>query len=359
MKRNVMKKYFLAATLSIFAIAVISARNDDYTKKYQKEYEVKKDTKLQIENKYGSVDIKNWEKKLISIEVVITVKTSSEEKAQKLFDQIDIEFEQSGNVISATTSLESDFSRFFKGSGDKLVDIYYSVYMPKSVPLNLSNRYGNVFINELTSTSNIDIKYGNLKANKIIHNDVKPLTQITLAYSNANIQQCAWVKFEIKYSKVEMDVSKALVFLSKYSKVFITKGSSLVAEASYDTYRLGEFTNLVVTAGYSNFKAEEISSKIVMETKYTDLNVNHVPAGFENIKLSTQYGNYNVYIDPDASYKLDGQAKYARISYPDNSTVNRFNENNDFRVEGVVGADQDTGSEVKISSKYGNVKLTR
>lgn len=349
----------MAVTLFIFAISVTSAKDEEFTKKYQKEYEVRKGTQLQIENKYGNVDIKNWDKKLISIEVVITVRTSNEEKAQKLFDQVDINFDESGNVISVTTSFDSDFSRFFKGSGDKLIDILYSVYMPKSIPLNLSNKYGNVFINELTSTSSIAIKYGNLKANKIIHNDEKPLTQIYLAYSNAKIQQCAWVKFEIKYSKVEIDVSKALVFLSRYSKAFITRGSSLVTESKYDTYRLGKFTNLVATAGYSNFKAEEISGKIAMETKYTDLNVDHVPAGFESIKIKTEYGNYNVNIDSDASYKLDGYAKYARINYPDNSRVSRFNENNEFRADGLVGTDENTGSEVKISSKYGNVKLTR
>jgi hypothetical protein len=231
--------------------------------------------------------------------------------------------------------------------------------MPETIPLRLSNKYGNVFINELTSTSSIEIKYGNLKANKIVHSDQKPLTQIYLAYSNAKIQQCVWVKFEAKYSKVEIDVSKALVFLSRYSKMYITKGSSLVTESKYDTYRLGKFTNLVATAGYSNFKADEISGKIVMETKYTDLNVNHVPAGFESIKIKTEYGNYNVYIDQDASYDLDGYAKYARINYPDNSRVSRFSENNELRVEGLVGTDDNTGSEVNVTSKYGHVKLTR
>ena len=349
----------MAVILSIFAISFISAKDGEFTKKYNKEYEVRKGTQLQIEHKYGSIDIKNWDKSLISIEVVITVKTSNEDKARKLFDQVDIDFSESGNVISAKTSFDNDFSKFFQGSGDKLVDIFYSVYMPKDIPLNLSNKYGNVFINELVSTSSIDIKYGNLKANSILHNDEKPLTQITLAYSNANIQQCAWVKFDIKYSKVEMDASKALVFLSSYSKVFITKGSSLVTESKYDQYRLGKFTNLVATAGYSNFKAEEISSKIMMETKYTDLNVDAVPAGFENIKINTQYGNYNVIIDPGASYQLEGYAKYARINYPDNARVNRFNENNELKVEGQVGTDQNTGSTVTISSKYGNVKLTR
>ena len=359
MKKYTIKRQLTAVIFLILAVMMTSAKDEEFTKRYKKEYEAGKDTKLQIENKYGNIDIKNWDKNLISVEVIVTVSTSNEDKARKLFDQVDIEFAESGNTISVKTSFESDFSKFFKGSGDKLVDIYYSVNMPKDIRLDLSNKYGNVFINELTSTSNIDIKYGNLKANRIIHSDEQPLTRIMLAYSNSKIQQCAWVKLDIKYSKVEMDVSKALVFLSRYSKVFITKGSSLVAESKYDTYRLGTFTNLVATAGYSNFKAEEISDKIFMETKYTDLNVDFVPSGFESIKINTGYGNYSVIIDPNASYKLEGYAKYARISYPDNSRVNRYNENNEMRVEGLIGSDQNTGSTVHISSDYGNIKLTK
>ena len=299
------RKYLTIIILTILASTVSFARDEEFTKKYKKEYDVKPGTQLQIENKYGNVDIKNWEKKSISIEVVITVRASNEEKARKLLDQINVEFSETGDIISAKTDFSSDFSKYFQNTRDKLIDIHYSVNMPKNVPLNLSNKYGNAFINELTSTSVIDIKYGNLKANRIVHNDEKPLTQINLAYSNADIELCTWVKFDVKYSKVEMDESKALVFLSKYSKIFITKGSSLVTESKYDTYRLGKFTNLVATAGYSNFKAEEISNKIIMETRYTDLNVNHVPAGFENIKLTTSYGNYSVIIDPEASYRLD------------------------------------------------------
>jgi hypothetical protein len=96
----------------------------------------------------------------------------------------------------------------------------------------------------------------------------------------------------------------------------------------------------------------------MMETKYTDLKVDFVPAGFESIKINTGYGNYNVIIDPKASYKLEGYAKYANISYPDNSRIDRYNENNELKVEGLIGTNQNAGSTVTINSKYGNVKLT-
>ncbi len=357
MKTLNFRKYLVTTLLQMVVFSLVFADEGQFTKKFKKEYSVNKDTRLQLDNKYGNIDIKNWEKNSISVDVTITVKTSNEEKAQKLFDQIHIDFSESGNLINVKTEFDENFGKFFHNDNDKLIDIYYSVMMPKNVPLDLANKYGNVFINELTSTSTIDIKYGNLKANKILHNDVKPLTQITLGYSNADIQEVAWTKFDIKYSKIEVEDSKALVILSRYSKIYITKGTSMVTESKYDTYRLGKITNLVATSAYSNYKADEVSNKILTETKYTDVHVNRIPAGFESIKVTSSYGNYTLAIDPNASYTLDGYAKYAKISYPDNARVNRFNENNEQKVNGKIGSNQNSKATVTINTNYGGVKL--
>ena len=61
----------------------------------------------------------------------------------------------------------------------------------------------------------------------------------------------------------------------------------------------------------------------------------------------------------DASYKLDGYAKYCKIFYPEeNAKVSRFNENTEMKVNGLIGQDENTKSSVNINSSYGNIKLT-
>ncbi len=357
MKIQTSKKTALLIFIGTFTIAVAFGRKNEFTREYKKEYPVNENTSLSLDNKYGNIDVMNWTKDRISIQVVLKVNAPNEEKADKLFDQISIEFSQSGDAISANTEFNDDFSKIFGNNGNNLLDIHYTVYMPTDVPMNLVNKYGNVFINELVSTSTIDIKYGNLKANKLLHNEQKPFTEVLLAYSNAEIESCSWIKFDIKYSKTEIKDSKALIILSKYSKVFVDKGTSIVTESKYDTYRLGKISNLLATAGYTNFKAQEISNKILMETRYSDLTVDYVPADFQSIKITTSYGNYKIPIDPSASYKIDGYAKYAKIYVPESAKVSRMSENNEYRVQGVVGTDQNTTTEVTVNSHYGNVKF--
>jgi hypothetical protein len=335
--------------LSVFMPSVSTGSQNEFVKEYKKDFAAGKNTQLEISNKYGNVDIKDWNNESVAIEVKVIVRTDNKEKADRVFDYILIRFEQEGDVIRATTEFKDNFSDFFKGFNDdeKSLEVNYSVFMPKTMPLNLSNKYGSVFINELSSTSTIDVKYGKLTANKILHDSEQPLTKVVLGYSNATIQECKWVKLDIKYSKIQIAQSKALIVQSKYSKIYVDNGSSLICD-------------LVASAGYTHFKIIELSNKLQIESKYSDVEIENVPAGFEHIKIENGYGSFKIGIAQDASYRIDGNARYCKIIYPeDNGRVNRFNENTEMKVNGLIGRDESTKSSVVVNSSYGNIRLVK
>lgn len=350
-----------AIVLTVIAATFPAMGQYEYRKDIKKEFQVNSNTQLEISNKYGNVDIKDWNNESVAIEVTIKVRTENKERADRVFSYINIILKQEGNVIKAITEFSDNFSEAFKGVNydEKSLEINYSVFMPKYIPLSLFNKYGSVFINELSSTSTIDVKYGKLTANKILHDAQQPLTQIFLGYSNATIQECKWLKIDIKYSKLQIAQSKAVVIFSKYSKIYIDNGSSIVSEAKYDTYELGNFNNIVAVAGYTHFDIKQISNKIQFDTKYTDVIIGQVPAGFESIKINNSYGSYKIGIAKDASYSIDGYAKYCKIYYPeDNARVNRFNETTEMKINGRIGKNENSKSTVTINSNYGNIKLT-
>lgn len=359
MKRLVLKRLTALIMIQLVLVLLIKAQDTEFVKNYSKDYDVNTDTKLEIINKYGDVDIRDWDKKSVTINVEVKANTSNENKAENILENIDIVFSEIGNSIRVETTFGKNLTKGFgfRNSDDKKFEINYVVNMPKSIPLNLLNKYGNVFISKLTSTSNIEVRYGNLKANRIIHSEEKPLTQIILAYSNGTIEECKWSKFNIKYSKIQVNKSKALVVISKYSKVFIDEGTSVVSESKYDTYEIGKTQNFLTTTAYSNFKFKEISKKIQVESKYSNFKVDYMPAGFDKIRIDNKYGSYKIGIDSKASYKIDGYARYSKIHYPENADVSVDKESNEMTVKGLVGNDQNTGSTVNITTSYGNVRL--
>lgn len=330
-------------------------------KEVHETYTVNENTKLNIENKYGNIDIRNWDKQSIDVIVQIKLFDVSDNKAEELLSMININNYSEGNSIVFKTEYSDNFSKglMHYSDGDKKFEVNYIVNMPHSIPLNLNNKYGNIFIDKITSPSVIEVKYGKLKANNIASVQKEPLTEINLGYSEGTIESCSWLKINIKYSKVEIAESKALIFVSKYSKIYVDRGSSIVTESKYDTYEVGAIANFVTEAEYSNFKFKSVGKKLHVETSYTDVKVGYMPASFELIKIINRYGSYNIGIEDGASYNIKGIAKFGNIVYSDKSKVNRFQETTELKVDGLVGTSSNTNSNVDIDTKYGTVKLTQ
>ena len=346
--------------LGFIALSLGTRAQNEFTKEIKKEFPVNSATNLEVYNKYGNVDVVNHDLSSILINVVVKVHARDKEKADDLLNMIEINISQDGNTVKAITDINENVSRYFHGiRGDNGgFQINYTITMPRTVPVYLSNKYGNVFIDEIVSTSTIDVKYGKLTANKILHDSKQPLTKVFLSYSNGSIQETKWIEADIKYSKLNITDSKALAIISKYSKLYVTNGSSIVSESKYDTYEVDKLSNFVTNAAYGHFKINSLSGKLQVDTKYSDVIVDHIPSGFEAIKVTNSYGSYKLGIDPSASYKINGYSKYCNIVYPENNArVNRINENNEMKINGVVGNSEAAKAEVSVSSHYGNIRL--
>ena len=353
-------KRIVAAMLTGILIATaVNAQGDEFTRVIEREFPVNDQTSLEIDNIYGNVNIMNHDENTLSIEVMVKVNMRDKDRAEEMLNMVNISIAQENNTVKAETRINDNINRLFRGfnMGGGGLEISYSIHMPSNVPVKLANKYGNVFIDELTATSSIDVKYGKLNANRILHDSEEPLTKLTLAYSDAVIQEASWLNADIKYSKLDITNSKALVILSKYSKIFITKGSSVVSDSKYDTFEMGTLNNFVITTAYSNIKLDELATKLQVESKYTDVNVGRIPSGFEAVKINSSYGNYRIGIAQGASYRLDGYAKYCSINYPEDQKVSRISENNELTVEGVVGNNQNPGSAVTVNTSYCNIRL--
>ena len=228
-------KYVFILILALSLTYSINAR-DEATKKYHEVYEVKQGQTLTLENKFGDIDILNWDKNQVSIDVAIIIEHVNEEKAKKLLDYINVNFTRIGDEIIAKTEFKEGFDKisssiFSLGTTD--YSINYTVKMPDYLNLNVLNKYGNAFINKVTGIANLKVKYGNLKINEILRGNEKPMSVVDLGYGNANIEKCEWLKFNIEYSKVKLEHGKALDVYSRYSNFNIGESSSLITNSKY------------------------------------------------------------------------------------------------------------------------------
>ncbi len=357
MRQKPCKALVTSALFLLIAGQIFAGLPEEVKKQYHKEYITGPHTILSVTNKYGDVNLINWNKDSLVIDVVVTIDYPAKFKGKPLIEYIHVSFSQSGNKITAETQIdENSIERWYSSHDKKKFSIDYTIHAPTYINFQLLNKYGDVFINELSGQADLEIRYGFVRINKLSRGNIKPLNTLTLAYSKGTIEEAGWLMLEMKYSKLEIKHGKAIAGDTKYSHLQIDNISSVVFQSKYDEFRFGTVNNLVLVASYGDIKAGEVRKKISLETRYTGVEIDHVPAGFISIDVDNAYGGVKIRIDPEASYYLKGSASYCKMNYPE-ARVNRIVKNNSSEVSGLIGTDKNSRSKVTIQSKYGSVSL--
>jgi hypothetical protein len=359
-RKKMKKPIYKSGMFFLISLFLISSAlpAEELTKEIHKEYTAGTKT-LDINNKYGDVIIQSWDKDQIVIDVKVTVNMSNKEKAQKYLDQIDVQFSEGTNVISARTVIENNFN--FNGWGEsKKFSIDYNIKMPVGTDLTLANKYGNTEIDELHGLMDLDIKYGNITAGKLTRGNIKPLSRLNLAYGKGTINETGWFNLTERYvGSMEIEKSQALLLDSKYSKLILGETSSIVGETKYDNIKIENIKNLVLENGYTEVSIGELTKKLSYTGSYGSFSIDRIPAGFESIDIETHYMGVNLGIEESASYKLEAKVSYGGLKYNEDGFKNqrRIVENNSTELSGTVGKEENPSSKVNIVASYGTVRL--
>jgi hypothetical protein len=361
-----MKAFFRISTTLAFLLCSISgfSASIELAKHYDREFKVSPTSKLYVENKYGQISIENWDKSAISIHVEVKVENSSDERAKAMLEAIKVEFSETGNLISAITRFDEDirksYPRFFSSISNTELSINYKILMPKNIEVELVNKYGNIFVNELNARVAVDLNYGNFKANKLGLGDSQPLNSIEIGYGDVTITEANWIKVEMKYSNLNIDAAQAMVVLSKYSKVYLGRVNSLVLESKYDKYEIDSVTNLEGESGYTDFTIFNLGKKFNLIAKYGNVKMLNVSDSFQSIRFEGAYTGLKAGINPGVSYRIDAEAAYGNINInAEKSAVSRIEDNTTVQVSGLVGTNSRTKAEVYVRIKYGNANLSK
>lgn len=341
-------KFKLTIALLVLSTMLVSAAGAEYTKSIRKAWPKNGVTALKVSNKFGEVKINDMGGDSVTIKVVITVENPTGNKAKELMDMINIDFEKSGGLVSATTSIDDNFKSRQSFTIDYLINI------PKDRDVDVTNRYGNVIINELTAKGTFNVSYGNLTAGNLkapAGNSINVLAE----YGKADIESINNAKLEFKYSKLYAGDIDQLVLNTKYSTVNLQKTSNLTLDSKYDGINIEEVGKLKSLSKYTNYKIGLLTGSFDLDTGYGSVRIGKVDPKFEKILIINSYGGINIGLN-ELNYKLKADCSYCDVNYPtERYKGNRIKDNQRFSLDGNVGTG---GGSVTINSRYGGVKLT-
>jgi len=245
-----------------------------------------------IDNKYGNIEIEGWDEDRLSVEMSVSVNHKDRDKAYNLMDRIEATVLEGANFINITSTIRQKRSSFFNDLLDDLkdelkfevnkadVDIDYVVKLPKEVKIDVTNNFGDVFIDNCIGYLNADVNHGTLRLNSLL----------------------AGADIKLKYAKLNVRELPDAELIMNNSEAYITNGADLILESSSSELEIESINNLQFVGSRDKARIGTISS-ISGNVKYTSIQIRDLE---ESMNLTMQLGDLRC-------DKIDGQESKIRI----------------------------------------------
>ncbi|MEQ6119150.1 hypothetical protein [Reichenbachiella sp. MALMAid0571] len=344
-------KLLLLVTIFILSNQSIAKERDDVErrKKIEKSYTVGTQHILDITNKFGRVHVNTWNKSQIDVKIEVIARGKNEERAQNILDQIDISISDSGNLIKFITELKGNMNN----KNSETFEINYLVNMPMSNSLKLKNSFGETYLADFSGNLDLDVSYGELKADKLTGQ-----SEVKISFGDGEIDLMKSGELTIKYSDVEVEELGNVKFEQGYSDVSIERANSLDLICKYGDVSIGELVNVVGSVDFSEFTVDKLYNSMELETSYSGgFKVTEVSKDFKKIHLKGKFGSFKIGFEKGTNATVDASLKFCELNYSGIDLDFSYKVKEDFKSEYKGKMGNGTGGEISVTSSYGDVKF--
>ena len=315
-------------------------------------FDVDSKDNLVIDNQYGQVSVKLWDKAEIRVQIVITANSDSDERVQKFLDAVSIDERRDDNRITIRTNFsQSNISNWsiskWKEGGDRnFVKIDYDVMMPRQNALSVRNKFGNTLIPSFHAPLTVYSRYGNFSSTDELTNRQN---DIDVAYGKANIHTLDEGKLTIAYASLELVKANVLMLTNKFGKMNIGEVGKLDADINYSGGKVGTLHE---------------SGKIKLDFS-GGFRIDQLLKTVNNVDIQAAYSSVALPMDHDTDCDFNVTVSYGNFNYSSGSALHfssqpSDNDNNrgarlTKQYIGKVG--NGSGTKVKVVAKFGNVNF--
>ncbi len=341
-------KGILVITLCTLALV---ASSTELSKTVTRNFKVSPSTELNIINSFGKVHVNNWDKNEIDIEVVITVESPSDSRAQRILDDINIEIKEGPSSISVSTLLDNINTR-----SQESMEVNYTINMPAGNPLDLDNRFGDVYLDDRGGAANIEVSYGALKAGNF---DAR--SYIEVSFGSGDIGHFSEGDIEIKYSDVDILGAGIVDLRQQFSDVEMGAVREIDLDSRYGSMRIEKVGDIDADVQFTDFSIDELTGSIIMKCKYvSDFEIDLLRKTFTRVDIDGDFGSYEINLEEGLQASIDGQFRFAdlRNSGVDVDFHYRVKDNNSVDYRGKIGGGH-ADKQIIIRSSYGDLRLSQ
>lgn len=282
---------------------------------------VSRNQTLEIKNNFGKVEVKNWDRPEVKIQVTVKVRESNQQRAESTLNNIHIKANITSDKVSFVTQIEkteiSIWEKFFKNQNGKHT-IDYEVYAPSYLAISISNNYGNILLGDRLGSSQINLNYGKFHAKSLQGKN----NTLKINYSEAQIGTASQLDATIVYGKIDLNKVKNLAIKLVYA---------------------------------SGSKVGLVEEKLVGSLTYAGNFELGLADKFEKIDLKTTYSPIKIRTNSSNGFQFDLSSSYGNIIFDKSKTSLSVEKKGNTTQQYVGQWGKQNNGEIFIKSTYGNV----
>jgi len=341
-----------------FGIGKTNKKRHEKSKKIAKSFTVNNDATLSIDNKYGDINITTWAKNSIEIDVEITIKGDDVGDVEDQLEKIDIEFNDSPNLVEAKTIFKKNKSSWSWWGKSKKISykIIYTVKMPISNNVKLANDYGAISLSELNGEASINCDYGKISIGDLRGNN----TDINLDYcSTSTINSMKDGNINIDYSKLTIESATDLKLNADYSSFKLAKATNLDFNIDYGSLVVNEITNATGNGDYTALKFGTVKKNLKVKSDYGSIKIENLANGFESVTIDSEYAGIKIGTSATNNFSFIIDLQYAGFKRNNDNVelLKSIVKNSKKYYEGIYGKGN-SNSKIIIKSEYGSVTFS-
>jgi len=318
--------------------------------------------RVQIVNKYGEVIVRTWDSDSVKFDVLVRAEGKNREVVNRSMDRVDIRFRKVGSIISAVTSV-SKGKGFFGGvvsevegvMGNNKLKIDYQIWLPKGVLLSIENKFGDVYLTDLTNKVDLDVSHGDIKAG-----DLTESLNLKHSFGKASFGIIGDAIVSLRGSEIDFEEAQSINFESGSSEIRIDKVSNAQFNSRNDKIRLLDAHEVLCEGSFTDLIIDRLRGSSRMDFSYGDIYLSRIDKDFNSIDITGKSTDINIILDQASFIKTFIKGPEDRMVLPNSMLVMQKDQFQDGRISltGDVGNTNVDHSQLIVDADGGKLVVS-
>ena len=279
------------------------------TREFVKRFAVKPETRIDITNKYGRIELNTWDKDSVVIRFRMEINEKKPIKLEKTMGNLDFDISNSPYYLVVKTQvdkkksqLENEFQKFketiLQTNGSIRIDL--TVYLPDNHELRLENKFGDIVMGDYKGETQISLSNGKLKTGELAKRSV-----LNLSFTDAVINNLPSSRIQCNYCDIQVKNSGSLRLESKSSTIEIMNSEDLSIDSRRDKLRIRQADKIEAEGSFTQFRISEMKNKANMRLSFGSLEMEKVMSTFNNLYIESRSADVNLYFQPESKFNFE------------------------------------------------------